>query len=190
MKAVIFDCFGVLTEDTWNAFLATLPDTIDVEEARSLNRAYDSGIISKEDFLAGVKEVTGQEPRQVEMLLGAEIVKNTALLDYIRELRERGYKIGLLSNIATNWIRDSLLSVEEQKLFDTMVMSFEVGMVKPDPRIFALACERLGVEPEDSVMIDDIDRFCEAARGGGLHAIQYKDFKQLQPELEKLLQAK
>lgn len=188
MKAVIFDCFGVLTTGTWQAFLESLPDAATVDAASSLSRAYDAGFISKDEFLGGIKDVTGQEPKQVESLITSDITKNTPLLDYIRELRGRGIKIGLLSNIATNWIRDTFLSSEEQELFDDMVMSFEVGMVKPDSRIFHIACERLGTEPSETVFIDDIDRFVEAAKDEGMEAIIYKDFKQTKQVLEKILQ--
>jgi putative hydrolase of the HAD superfamily len=187
IKAIIFDCFGVLTAGTWKAFMDSLPETADVEAARDLNRAYDAGIISKEEFLQGVKEATGHEPQQVEELLASDITKNIPLLDYIRDLRGRGYKIGMLSNIATNWIRDVFLTPEEGALFDDMVMSFEVGMVKPDPRLFRLACERLGAEPTEVVLVDDIDRYCVAAKAEGLQTVLYTDFKQTKQELENIL---
>lgn len=187
IKAVIFDCFGVLTEGTWNAFLDSLPDTANKEAATSLNRAYDSGIISKKDFLEGVEEATGRQPKQIESVLRSDITKNDRLLDYILELRSRGYKIGMLSNIATDWIRQDFLTAEEQKLFDDMVMSYEVGMVKPDPRIFRLACERLGVEPSQAVFVDDIDRFCMAARDEGMQAVVYSGFMQAQAEIENII---
>jgi putative hydrolase of the HAD superfamily len=91
-----------------------------------------------------------------ESLLGNEIVKNDVLLDYIRELK-KSYKIGMLSNVANNWIRDYFLTEDEQALFDEMIMSFEVGMTKPDPRIFLLACDRLRVGPHEAVLVDDVE---------------------------------
>jgi epoxide hydrolase-like predicted phosphatase len=187
VKAVIFDCFGVFTEGTWKAFLNSLPDTADTETASSLNRAYDAGLITKEEFLQGIKDATGRDVKQVEELTTDQIVKNSRLLDYVRELRKRGYKIAMLSNIATNWIRDDFLTPEEQSLFDQMIFSFEVGMTKPDPRIFMLACERLGVAPEEAVLVDDIDRYCTAAEAEGLHTVVYQDFKQMKATLEPLL---
>lgn len=186
IQAIIFDCFGVLTTDTWRAFLDSLPESVDREPARQLNRAYDAGIIDRETFLRQVKEVTGSEPRQVETMLAGEVAKNTPLLDYIRELK-KGYKIGLLSNVATPWITDSFLTASEQELFDAMVFSYEVGMTKPDPRIFLLACERLRVAPKEAVLVDDIDRYCEAARAEGLQAVVYQDVMQLKRELGEIL---
>lgn len=189
IKAIIFDCFGVLTTDTWRAFLDTLPPTADVDRARELNRAVDAGVISHEEFLDGVEECTGFRPPEVEKLMGGEVAKNIALLDYIRTLRPQ-YAIGLVSNISSNWIRDSFLTIEEQGLFDEMIMSHEVGMTKPDPRIFMLACERLRVAPHEAVLIDDIDRYVAAAQAEGLKGVVYEDFVQMKQELGALLDAK
>jgi len=190
-RAIIFDCFGVLTTDVWRAFLDNLPAGTDTTEARRLNHAYDAGLISLQDFLEGVQKATGQKPTRVEELLEGtgEVVKNTRLLEYITQLRGRGYKIGMISNIATNWIRDTFLSAEEQALFDHMLFSYELGLTKPDPRIYRLACERLGVEPEEAIFIDDIDRYCAAAEAEGLGAIIYTDFGTVQSQLESLLTA-
>jgi putative hydrolase of the HAD superfamily len=190
IKAVIFDCFGVLTTDTWLAFIDSLPPDIDVAQARELNHQYDAGLITRDEFLQGVHEVTGRYPEEVEKLLSAETAKNTALLEYIHRLRDRGFVIGMISNVASNWIRDSFLSPEEQELFDAMILSFEVGMTKPDPRIFMLACERLRVGPHEAVLVDDIERYCTAARVEGLQAIVYSNMQQLKDDLEPILSLK
>ena len=190
IKAIIFDNFGVLTTETWLAFLDTLPDDVDVGEVREVHRAYTAGFISREESDRQIQELTGKSFTEAEDLEPGEITKNHALLEYIEGLHHKGYKIGLLSNVATNWIRDSFLTPEEQKLFDTMVFSFEVGMVKPDPRIFQLTCERLGVTPQETILVDDIDRYCAAAKAEGFHTVLYKDFKQMRDGLEKLLEKK
>jgi putative hydrolase of the HAD superfamily len=189
IKAIIFDCFGVLTTDTWRAFLDSLPQGANVERARELNRAVDAGLITHQEFLEGVEEATGFRPPEVERMLGGEVAKNVPLLDYIRTLKPK-YAIAMISNISSNWIRESFLTVEEQELFDEMIMSYEVGMTKPDPRIFMLVCERLRVGPHEVVMVDDIDRYVVAAKGEGLQGIVYEDVAQLKRELEPLLNSK
>jgi putative hydrolase of the HAD superfamily len=186
IKAVIFDCFGVLTTDKWRAFLDSLPPEVNIRAASDLNRAYNTGLIDAEQFKDELKKITGRLPEEPEDLLREDMVKNTILLEYIRSLKP-AYKIGLLSNIASNWIRDSFLTEEEQGLFDTMVLSFEVGMTKPDPRIFTLATERLRVTPEEAVLIDDIDTYVEAAKAEGMQGIVYQDMEQAKTELEHLL---
>ena len=110
---------------------------------------------------------------------------NTELVDYIRTLRPR-YKVGLLSNA---W--NDLRQVMQQRfgfdgLFDELIISAEVGLAKPDPRIFHLAVARLGVPPAQAVFVDDVLANAEAARAVGLHAIHYLNNPQLFEELEAL----
>jgi epoxide hydrolase-like predicted phosphatase len=186
IKALIFDCFGVLTTDTWRAFLDTLPPSVDKQAARDLNHAYDAGMITQDEFLKQVHEVTGQYPRRLEDLSDGEIVKNLPLLNFIRQQKKR-YKIGMISNISSNWIRESFLNSEEQSLFDDMIFSYEVGMTKPDSRIFELACQRLDVKPSEVVFTDDIDFYVESAKKIGMQGIVYHDFEQFLGEIKQLL---
>lgn len=186
IKAIIFDCFGVLTADTWHEFLDNLDRNVDIEAARDVHRAYDAGQISKQQCAERIKEITGRSFAELEDVLGGQTNKNTRLIKYIAQLKKT-YKIGLLSNVGNNWIRDYFLNVEEQKLFDAYVFSFEAGTTKPDPRIFEMICEKLGVELSASVMVDDIDRYTEAAKSIGMHAVCYKDFEQFRTELDGLL---
>ena len=60
-------------------------------------------------------------------------------------------------------------------------------MTKPDPRIFELAIERLGIEAEEAIMVDDIDTNCEVAESIGMKSITYQNFGQFKTELEQLL---
>lgn len=186
IKAIIFDCFGVLTTDTWRAFLDSLPDGTDTSSARELNRQYDAGLITERQFLEQVQASTGRLPEQVEDMASSDVLKNTLLLNYINELKAN-YKIGLLSNIATDWIRDSFLTMDEQVLFDDMVFSHDVGMTKPDPRIFRLSCQRLGVEPNEAVLVDDVEAYVLSARVIGMEGVIYSDFSQCKHDLEQLL---
>ncbi|MDB5185652.1 MAG: HAD-superfamily hydrolase, subfamily variant 3 [Candidatus Saccharibacteria bacterium] len=189
IKSIIFDCFGVLTTDTWRAFLDSLPADADFDRARELNRQRDAGLITTDDFLEQIEQLTGRRPQAVELQVTSDVIKNTALLNYIRELKKSGYKIGMISNIATNWVREKFLTPEEQALFDDMVFSYEIGTTKPDPHIFEVAYERLGVSPDHAVFIDDVDTYCEAARSLGMQAIVYHDFTQMKQELERVLAA-
>lgn len=113
-------------------------------------------------------------------------VKNELLLNYIKLLR-RDYKTGLLSNIISGGLETIFNTEELEQHFELRVASEDVGMAKPDPQIFELVCEKLGVTPEESVMIDDIPRYIEAAKAVGMKGIVYQDFVQMQQELDALL---
>ena len=111
---------------------------------------------------------------------------NWELLDFIRKLRPR-YKVGLLSN-AWDDLRQTMherWNIDE--LFDELIISAEVKIVKPDPRAFRLVVDRLGVQPDEAVFIDDIIDNIEAARREGMIAIQFNDTKQTLTELNHYL---
>lgn len=111
---------------------------------------------------------------------------DTALVNTIRKLRGP-YRTALLSNAFSDLRR----AVEEvwqiQDAFDQIIISAEVGMTKPDPRIYRLALERTGVEPQEAVFIDDTIRNIEGAKAVGLHAIHFKNPVQARQDLENLL---
>jgi epoxide hydrolase-like predicted phosphatase len=111
---------------------------------------------------------------------------NWQLLDYIRDLHPR-YKVGLLSN-AWGDLRQTLQARWDiAGLFDELIISAEVKLVKPDPRIFRLAVERLSVQSGETVFIDDIAGNIEAARKEGWIAIQYQDTQKAIDELNQYL---
>ena len=185
IRALIFDCFGVLTVDTWQEFVTSLP--LDQQaEARVLNRVYDACHLSRDEFEQAIQGLTGKQPRYVEDLAGNELRKNTDLLNLIKELKP-SYKIGLLSNVGTNWVLDHFLTAKEQALFDTFVFSFEVGLVKPDEQIYRLVCERLGESPDACLLIDDLERNCQGATDIGMQAIVYQNLTQMRSDLSKTL---
>lgn len=185
IRAVIFDCFGVLTTDKWRDFVAELPERQRIP-ASELNRAYGRAQIDKQEFLRAIKELTGKQPQDIDKLIDNDDHKNARLLEYIKTLKPE-HKIGLLSNVASNWIRDHFLSEEEQKLFDDILLSYEVRMTKPDPEIFELAAQRLGLEPNECVLVDDVEYYCSAAQTTGMKAVCYQDYKQAVGELNNLL---
>ena len=185
ITAIIFDCFGVLTSDNWLEFTTSLPEE-QRQPCSDLNHAYDRGMITRQDFMEQVEELTGRRPHYIDDELASATTKNLLLLGYIKELSE-DYQIGLLSNVGTNWIRDHFLTDEEQAFFDAMAFSYDIKYTKPDPRAFEIIAERLHTPVEQCVMIDDIDRYCEAARDTGMQAVHYRDFAQLKRELTALL---
>ncbi len=110
------------------------------------------------------------------------------LVAFIRSLRPR-YRVGLLSNAWEN-LRDLLQNHWRiANLFDDLVISAEVKMVKPDVRIYRLAVERLGVPAEQAVFFDDLLQNVQAARQAGLHAFQYTGLTQVQADLAELEQS-
>lgn len=185
IRAIILDCFGVLTSAPWREFIDNLPIQ-QKEDCRQLNRALDSGKISLADFLQGVNRITDKPIDLIKDVISSGSGKNTKLLDYLAELKKH-YKIGLLSNISSDWIKREFLTEDEAKLFDDMVFSYQIRMVKPDPRAFELTAGRLGEPVSKCIMVDDSKQNCQGAVSVGMEAIHYKTFEQFKIELRKIL---
>jgi len=96
-------------------------------------------------------------------------------------------KIGLLSN----WTTDVRGRIEDEwqigNAFDEIVISSEVGLLKPDADIFMLMLERLGVSADEAVFVDDRVKNINGAKKVGLRTVYYKDREQTIKELERIL---
>jgi len=186
MKAIVFDCFGVLTTDGWLPFAQKYfgHDESLLQAAHDLNRQCDSHLLGYEEFVGKVAEMAQLSTYEAR----AEIEDNIAnkpLFAYLETLKPH-YKIGMLSNAGRNWLKE-LFAPEQVALFDEVVLSCEVGTVKPDPHMYQLICDKLEVSPAQAVFIDDIDRYVTGATDIGMKGIVYKDFDSFKTELEILL---
>jgi putative hydrolase of the HAD superfamily len=76
-----------------------------------------------------------------------------------------------------------------EDLVDDIIYSHEVGLAKPDRRIYALTCERLGLQPEEFIFVDDVAGHIEGARAFGIHSILFQNNGQTISEIEKRLEA-
>jgi epoxide hydrolase-like predicted phosphatase len=110
----------------------------------------------------------------------------TELIEFASRLRPR-YRTGILSNSFVGAREREQQAYGFEDLVDEIVYSHESEMGKPDPRIYALACARLGVRPEEAVFLDDHDPFVTAAREAGLHAVRYQGNAQAIADIEELL---
>ena len=110
-----------------------------------------------------------------------------AMLGAIRKLRAAGLKVGALTN---NWVTHDGYDEQMRPLreeFHAFVESCKVGLRKPDPRIYAIACERLGVTPNAAVFLDDIGGNLKVARSLGMTTIKVGEPEAALRELEKIV---
>lgn len=189
IKAIIFDCFGVLLGNAYKVRLAEVEqgDPAKAQEMRSINHASDLGVISREESAQYMADLLGIDPEEIYEEQEKAEIPNSELLQYIASLKNR-YKIGLLSNISSRE-RLSIRFTDNQLTthFDTVVASGDEGYVKPQSEIYHIAAARLGVEPHECVMIDDIAEFCDGARAVGMQAIQFKTNSQCITDLNTLI---
>lgn len=184
IRGIIFDCFGVLYHGSLD-YLRELAPPERVDEVTDLSHSYDYGYITQADYFSGVGQVIGKAADEVRQICREQHVRNEVLVEYVRTLRP-AYKTALLSNVGRGFV-ESLFTAEELKaLFDVEILSNEVGMVKPSAGIYQLTADRLGLSPEQCVMVDDIDRNVEGARAAGMQGILYQNMGQFRRELAAL----
>lgn len=189
MKAIIFDCFGVLLGTIYGEQLSTLeqrsPDL--AQQLRDVHRALDHGLLTREEALAHMAQILDTTPEELAKEEDRSEVRNVPLIDFIRTLKPR-YKLAMLSNVSGRDRLDSLfLPGELDELFEVVVASGDEGTAKPEAGIYQLAAERLGVAPEDCLMVDDIRGFCDGAENVGMQAIQFITTNQTIDDIKLLI---
>jgi putative hydrolase of the HAD superfamily len=113
---------------------------------------------------------------------------NEPMVDWLRRARdEHGLRLALLTNNVREWEPRWRSMLDIEGLFDVVVDSAFVGMRKPDPRIYELTLERLGLPATECAFVDDLQHNCDAAAALGLHAVRFQDTEQAIAELERLL---
>ena len=197
MKGLLVDFGGVLTTNVFDSFKAfcraeNLPeDTIkeifrDREgEGLALLRRLEKGELSADEFSERFAPLIGVSPDNlVERLFGG-IGPDQPMLDAVRAAKRAGIKTGLISNSWGDGLAYDPALLEE--LFDTVVISGDVGLHKPQPEIYELAAERIGVPPEECVFVDDLRENCAGAEAVGMTAILHRGADGSLPHLEELL---
>lgn len=173
----------MLTTPVWDSFAAFCrteglePGAIkkllkaDPEALEDL-RKLEVGEMSENDFEAVFGKRLGlAHPAGLIDSMFAGMEPEPEMVEAVRQLRSSGLKAGLLSN---SWSTDHYDRKLLAELFDTVVLSADVGMHKPQPEIYRLAAERLGVAPEECLFVDDLKENCDGAEAVGMTAIWHR----------------
>ena len=122
-----------------------------------------------------------------QRLMG-ELQPNEPLLAYYRALRdERGIRLAILTNNVREWHDAWRTRLKVDDLFELVVDSAFEGCRKPEPEIYALTLERLGLEAGDCAFVDDVEVNVTAANEAGMHAIHFRDTDEVIAELDALV---
>jgi putative hydrolase of the HAD superfamily len=201
IAAVVSDFGGVLTSPLMEAF-ARVQDGIGVPpeaygDAMRHNLehygehplyALERGEISEREFLERVERgFAGTLGREVSLHgFGARLHPNHELFDYYRSLRARGVRFALCTNNVREWepLWRSKLPIDE--VFEVVVDSAFVGTRKPEPEIYAITLERLGLPAGDCAFVDDLAVNVAAAEAAGMHGVHFERTEQAIADLDDL----
>jgi epoxide hydrolase-like predicted phosphatase len=189
IRAIIFDCFGVLTTEGFGVFRDKYFEGAPGKrtEANKLMDKLNAGQLAYDDFLNGLVDLSGTSRAVVNDYMTRN-KSNEPLFNFMRTELKPKYKLGLLSNAGDNWLKE-LFSQRDMDLFDDIVLSYELGVIKPDPKIYEVAANRLNVSPNECVFVDDNPGHCSGGSKVGMKTICYENFMQLREDLKELLAA-
>ncbi|HEX6819624.1 MAG TPA: HAD family phosphatase [Ktedonobacterales bacterium] len=214
IRAVVFDIGGILEIipeggdptirfpqmiERWEGRLGMSPGELrahmrevsDRLEAAGKDR--EIGTCTEEEWLDEIRLVTGWEQARIDELMHDHWdvycgYPNTELATFLGSLRPR-YKTALLSNSCVGARREEEVRYQYSQRVDRVIYSHEAGVLKPDPRIYAITCQQLDVRPDEIVFLDDVEGNVAAAAAYGLHAVHFHDNAQAIADIEACLAA-
>ncbi len=206
IEAVISDFGGVLTSALVDSFVGVLDSSgVSLEELGKAMAAIaaregsnplvelETGRLSEARFMGTLSEELSERlGSQVELAGFGEryfrhLQPNDRLIEYMRGLRERGYKLAICTNNVREWEQRWRAMLPVDEIFDVVVDSAFVGSRKPEPRIYEITLERLGTAPAATLFVDDVEINCQAARELGMTAIHFRSTDQAIDDIEATL---
>jgi putative hydrolase of the HAD superfamily len=200
-KGLLVDFGGVLTSNIFESFQAFCeaeglsPDRVrdafrSDETGRQLLFDLELGKLEEPDFEARFADLLGLPPERAEGLierLFGGMRPDRAMEMAVVMAKRQGVRTGLISN---SWGSGRYELDRFPELFDGWVISGEVGVRKPDPAIYALGAERIGLPPDEIVFVDDLPGNLKPARAMGMATVHHTTAEETIPQLEELLDVK
>jgi putative hydrolase of the HAD superfamily len=206
VRAIITDFGGVLTSPMLESFAGVMHSSgISLEavgkamaalaERQGSNPLFEleTGRMTEAAFMGALGDQLSTESGAEIGLDGfgeryfQQLKPNEPMIDYMRELRGRGYRMAICTNNIREWEARWRAMLPVDEIFDVVVDSAFVGSRKPEPRIYEITLERLDASPDRTVFIDDIEVNCEGARELGITAVRFRSTEQAIEDIEAAL---
>jgi putative hydrolase of the HAD superfamily len=206
VEAIISDFGGVLTSPLLDGFTGVMESSgisleslgkamVAIAERQESNPLFEleTGRITEAAFMDALSEqLSADHGSDVELDGFGEryfqhLQPNERMIEYMRELRGRGYKMAICTNNVREWEARWRAMLPVDEIFEVVVDSAFVGSRKPEPRIYEITLERLGAAPEMTLFIDDVEVNCEGARKLGIGAVRFRSTEQTIGEIEAAL---
>ncbi|MCB0875375.1 MAG: HAD family phosphatase [Solirubrobacterales bacterium] len=194
LQGLLVDFGGVLTTNIWESFDAfceneglergTVLELFRGDgEALALLRSLERGAVTDSEFEHDFGEMLGVPPEGLIDRLFGGLAPEQAMIDAVSSARAAGIRTGLISN---SW-GTGIYERAPLRIFDATVISGDVGLHKPQPEIYELGAERIGVDPSGCVFVDDLRENVAGAEAVGMTAILHREPAGTIQELERLL---
>ncbi|MBI5639073.1 MAG: HAD family phosphatase [Nitrospirae bacterium] len=196
VKAIIFDFGGVLAEEGFRTGLKAVAEKNGLAPGEFFRTAddliyktgYVTGMSDEVFYLNKLREETGikESNEEIKHEILTRFILRPEVIDYVGRLRSDGFITAILSD-QTNWLEELNQRNHFFHHFDYVFNSFRLKKGKRDPSIFRDVCSIIGLQPEETVFVDDNINNVTLALGERLNAILFQDIKELKMELKKYL---
>ena len=188
IKAIIFDCFGVIITDALEHIIneLKLKEPNKAEQIVEVVRKANAGILEPMESRLAIAGILGLSYDDYSNNIREEEKRNGQILEHIESLRNK-YKIALLSNVMKGGLKLRFSQEELNRYFDVVVESGEIGYAKPQAQAYEITADKLGLRLNECIIIDDREDYCEGALGVGMPAIHYLDFEEYKTEINGYL---
>ena len=197
-RGLILDFGGVVTTDLYAEMPAfcvregLAPDAVvrvlrDTAEGSEAIKAVEAGTISQRDYEITIGRLLGVDDRGLLIRALAGLRPRPQMLELIQRARSAGIRVALLSNSWGDGEHDPYDGYDLNAMFDAVVISGETGMCKPDPAIYLLTADKLGVPAQQCVFADDTAGNLPAASALGMATVHFTDANAAITEISRLL---
>ena len=208
VKAVLFDVAGVLTESYGHIILETavaidanidllaealIPVFLGEEDTDEMGHKLERGEVTLDEFLASLGPV--EEDARVLLhpesshFFGHAFSPNREMMAFANELATTDCMTAIVSNSVKEWMPAWETAIPDRSIFNTVILSSEVGLRKPNPAMYTLALERLQISPDEAVFLDDFEPMVKGAQQVGIHAIHVTDHAEAIKQVQELLKS-
>jgi len=183
MNTIVFDFFGVICSEIAPFVLPKyLSQEAAIEIKRTIVYDADLGLISQDVMFEKLAQMAGAPAKQLEEEFWTYVRIDNKMVKLIEELRAKN-RVALLTNAIVPFFRQITAKYDLERLFETILVSSEEGLAKPDPAFYKRIVERMAVQPTDCLFIDDNQINLDAARSIGMKALLFEDAGKLSRDL-------
>ncbi|MDE2181914.1 MAG: HAD-IA family hydrolase [Alphaproteobacteria bacterium] len=183
MKVLVFDFFGVICSEI-APFL--LPKYMSTDAAiaykATVVRDADLGVISQQQMFDDLSRIARVPAQRLEEEFRAEVRIDPKVVGIVDRARKK-HRVALLTNAIVPFVREVMAQHDLERLFETILVSAEEGLAKPDPAYYARLLERMKAAPSEALMIDDNPENLIGAKKAGMRALRFQTAEQLERDL-------
>lgn len=187
IRAVIFDCFGVLYVDSKTTMLNACSDPQQRRIVYDLYTASDKGYLSSDELTAQIAIQTGLSESDVVRSIAQAQQRQAIVFEYASTLKHTGLQVAVLSNFGRDAIGRLFSQDERERLFDTIVASGDIGITKPSPGAYEYTLEQLNVQAHEAIMIDDGPVNVQGAIEAGMQGVIFTDITTCKQRVEEII---